>query len=429
MNTVQKIESFLPSGMIRIYRHLKELYIIKSSLHRSNRNLKSIAGKFECYNVIFFLEQASLWKYHYLYDLMEQSKSFNPTIVICPNILKSRMDMLAAMHSTYEEMKRKDYNVILGYDEVNDSYINVPALNPHIIFFTSPWEGYMHSTFHIKNYSHLLTCYMNYGWATTPHKWSFVTSVSLRSWRYFQECQDYNLLLKQWVSGENALVTGYPMYDDFLHAKVTAKDWKIKNTSIKRVIYAPHHSIPEVADGILALSTFLIHYNTMLEIVDLYRDKIQFAFKPHPLLKRHLYLHPEWGKERTDEYYKRWEDGDNTCLVNGEYVDLFKSSDALIHDCSSFTMEYLFTKKPVMFLSNKGHDGQANVVALRAYEAHYKGLNKQDICAFLDNVVLKGEDPNREKRESFYCDVLLPPNGCTASENILNEIKQALKLK
>ena len=88
MNTIQKIESFLPSGMIRIYRHLKELYIIKSSLHRNNRNLKRIAGKFECYNVIFFLEHASLWKYHYLYDLMEQSKSFNPTIVICPNILK-----------------------------------------------------------------------------------------------------------------------------------------------------------------------------------------------------------------------------------------------------------------------------------------------------------------------------------------------------
>ncbi len=419
----------MPSGLIQLYRHCKELYIIKSSLLRNNRNLRRLVGKYDMYNVVFFLEQTSLWKYRYLYDLMEKSPQFNPIIIICPNILKSREDMLSVMHTTYNEMKTNGYNVALGYNEENNEYINVRSLTPHIIFFTSPWEGYMHSTFHIKHYSDLLTCYMNYGWATTPHKWSFVTRVSLKSWRYFQECQDYNRILKQWVLGKNAVVTGYPMYDDFLHSKETGKDWKINNNSIKRVIYAPHRSIPLIADGILALSTFLIYFDIMLEIAEQYKGKIQFVLKPHPLLKPHLYQHPEWGIEKTDTYYKKWEEGENTSLVNGGYVDLFKSSDAIIHDCSSFTMEYLYTKKPALFLANKGHDNQANEVTLRAYDAHYKAKTKEDICAFLDNVVLTGIDPKQSNRESFYNDVLLPPNGCTASENILNELIKSLKIE
>lgn len=428
MNAIQKIESYMPSGFVQLYRHLKELYIIESSLLLNRRNLKRLAGKHDVYNVVFFLEQASLWKYHHLYDLMEKSSRFNPIIVICPNVLKSRKDMIASMHKTYSEMKKNGYNVMLGYNEDKDEYINVRALSPHIIFFTSPWEGYMHSTFHVKHYSDILTCYMNYGWATTPHKWSFVTHVSLKSWRYFQECQDYNRLLKQWVSVRNAVVTGYPMYDDFLLSKETGKDWKINDNNVKRVIYAPHHSIPLIADGILALSTFLIYFDIMLEIAEQYKEKIQFVFKPHPLLKPHLYQHPEWGIEKTDAYYKKWEEGVNTSLVNGGYVDLFKSSDAMIHDCSSFTMEYLYTKKPVLFLANIGHDNQANEVALRAYDAHYKAKTKEEICAFLDNVVLNGIDPKQQERESFYNDVLLPPNGCTASENILNEIIKSLKI-
>ena len=141
-----------------------------------------------------------------------------------------------------------------------------------------------------------------------------------------------------------------------------------------------------------------------------------------------LYLHPQWGRQKTDEYYKKWETGKNTNYINGEYIDLFKSSDALIHDCSSFTMEYLFTKKPALFLANFGHDGQANEVAMRAYNAHYKAKTKNEICAFIDDVVLGDNDPLKKARESFFNEVLLPPNGRTASENILEELSKALKI-
>ena len=398
------IKKITPNFVLSVYRLLKAY---RNEI-RYKITVRTLVKNVDVYNVLFFLEISSLWKYHHLYNLLKKSNYFKPTIVVCPNITKSSSDMLRIMYETYNDMLSNGYNVLLGYNEETQEYINVRNLNPHIIFFTNSWEFYLDKRFHIKEYSDVLTCYMNYSFVTTPHKWSFATEVSTNVWRYFQECEEYNRILKQWTPGRNALVTGYPMYDEFVHSNAEGKDWKKKESTLKRVIYAPHHSI--FSDGFIALSTFLIHAEAMLEITKLYKDKIQFVFKPHPHLRNNLYKHSDWGVEKTDNYYNSWINGENTAFVNGEYIDLFKSSDAMIHDCSSFTVEYLYTKKPVCFLSNIGDEGQANEVALRAYDAHYKAKTKADICIFLDNVVIGGVDEKLEERECFYNEVLLPFN-------------------
>lgn len=429
MNLIRYIKKIIPEKLLRRTKSLKTNAIALFCFVRNQRNLCVIAGKRDVYNVLFFLESSSLWKYNNLYRLMQKSMHFNPIIIVCPNIKKDRDEMLRGMCDTYAEMCSNGYSTIMGYDVSKGEYVDVRALDPHIVFFTSSWEQYLDKRFHISQFNDTLTCYMNYSFATTPHKWSFVTEVSTRAWKYFQECNEYNKILKRWTCGKNTVVSGYTMYDEFINTDAKGKDWKLKNnSSLKRVIYAPHHSIPEVADGIIALSTFLIYAEIMLEIAEQYQDKIQFVFKPHPNLLNNLYQHSEWGKEKADDYYLKWILGKNTTFLNGEYVDLFKSSDAMIHDCSSFTIEYLYTKKPVCFLSNIGHEGQANEIALRAYKTHYKAKTKTDICNFLDTVVLGGIDEKLLEREAFYNEILLPPNGCTASENILNELKKSLKI-
>jgi CDP-glycerol glycerophosphotransferase (TagB/SpsB family) len=89
----------------------------------------------------------------------------------------------------------------------------------------------------------------------------------------------------------------------------------------------------------------------MLELAQAYKDRIQIAFKPHPSLITQLYQHPDWGKERADDYYARWQQMENTQLETGGYVDLFMTSDAMIHDSGSFVVEYLYANRPVMFVS------------------------------------------------------------------------------
>ena len=165
----------------------------------------------------------------------------------------------------------------------------------------------------------------------------------------------------------------------------------------------------------------------MLELAEKYKDKVQFVFKPHPLLKNNLYQHPVWGKDRTDAYYETWANGENMAIAEGEYIDLFNSSDAMINDSASFTFEYLYMNKPCLFLSNYDRQKDANVAALKAYDSWYHATTETEIEKFIEDVVIAGKDMMKDKRKAFYEEVLLPPNGKSVAENILDDIVNELR--
>lgn len=77
-------------------------------------------------------------------------------------------------------------------------------------------------------------------------------------------------------------------------------------------------------------------------------------------------LIPYGEKRKTDRYYSEWESLSNAQLETGKYVDLFMTSDAMIHDCGSFTIEYHYTLKPVMYLvKGEEHTKMMNAFAKR----------------------------------------------------------------
>lgn len=164
--------------------------------------------------------------------------------------------------------------------------------------------------------------------------------------------------------------------------KITKTDGKKQMKSTSGLFGAPHFSISD--GGCLNYSTFLSIAEEILDFVKTTSLPVQMAFKPHPLLKSQLYDYSSWGKEKTDWYYSEGEKQPNTQLEIGEYVDLFMTSDAMIHDCGSFTIEYHHTLKPVMYLINgKEHTGMMNSFAKEAYALHYKGADIQDIGTLL----------------------------------------------
>jgi len=104
-----------------------------------------------------------------------------------------------------------------------------------------------------------------------------------------------------------------------------------------------------------------------------------------------------------------------------ETTYLFLTSDAMIHDCGSFMIEYHYTKKPVMYISNHNVDYLSDFGRL-AYNMHYKGSSPIEIETFINKVVLSGDDEMLFERRKFYQDHLLSPNNNSVSENIINEI-------
>lgn len=391
--------------------------------------VERLRGTKEPLNVVFMVLYSAVWKYDSVYKLMEKDPMFNPLILVCPVADYGKEHMVENFRPTVEMFKKKGYNVMSAYDETTDTFVNIDDLKPDLLMYAFQWSSHVDPRYNVYTLQKYLKCYVNYSFKNNPFEWSIASREQGIMWMYFSECEDNKKLAQSFNQREfqNIHVVGYPIYDEVQATEAVGKDWKIKDNSLKRIIWAPHHSI-EGSDKAIKLSTFLLFADDMLEFKNKYKDKVQFAFKPHPQLKPALYKHKDWGKERTDAYYKEWEEGDNSSFVAGEYIDLFKSSNGMIHDSHSFTVEYLYVDKPVMFMTNYDRESQCNAVGKRAFAAHYHGTSREDIKSFIEDVVIDGKDTMSEKRHQFYQDILVPPNGKSVAENIISEITTALEI-
>jgi len=245
-------------------------------------------------------------------------------------------------------------------------------------------------------------------------------------WKIFSETSLHKEIASKFQKnkGQNSVVTGYPGFDQLLINKTLTFDvWKNKKSSLKKIIWAPHHSMNELN----MVSNFLEYHDVFIELAINYKDKLQIAFKPHPLLRVKLEEDPNWGNEKTRIYYNKWENLENGQFENSEYVDLFLTSDAMIHDCGSFMSEYLITGKPSLFMvRNESVMNHWSDFGEKAVSVHYQSRNKKQLIDFIESVVLKENDWMKEERNSFVQNNLIQKNNLTASENILNYLESQI---
>lgn len=372
--------------------------------------------------VAFFVLNADIWKFEEVLAILEDDQRFEPVIVVCPPINLRDEDINSKMDKAYDFFKQNSHNVVYSFDEKRQRYIDVKKeLSPDIVFFTNPY-GYTLKKYRIENYLDVLTCYSQYSFILEEREHFFNSVFHNLLWKAFYETKAHKELAERYAvnNGVNVEVTGYPGIDSLVYAeRLDNGVWKHKDNRLKRIIWAPHWSIVERGHGRPSASNFLKLSEFMLDFVELYCDKIQVAFKPHPYLKNTLYQHPDWGKERAESYYGRWKDIENGQLETGNYADLFNSSDAMIFDSISFIAEYLFSGKPSMFMkASPDVPIQFNKLGKMALDHHYHGSVKEDIIHFIDEVVIEGKDRMKDKRSRFYRDILSPPNGRSASRNI-----------
>lgn len=406
-------------------RKVLDFYYIKTIQNNHQRALRKLKNK-ESIKCVFFALFDSVWKYEDIYQLMLDNPRFNPVILVCPIVNYGKDNMIQRMKETYDFFVKKGYNVIKSYDEVTDTYVDVRKdINPDIIFYTNPYHNLIDIRYFITNYRDVLTVYVPYSINNScAYEANYNLILYNLLWRYYLPTiyhQNYSVRYAR-NKGVNTVVSGYPGIEPLIDShNPSNSEWKIKdNPDIKKVIWAPHHTIEPV--GVVYYSCFLEYCDFMLELAQKYKEKVQFVFKPHPLLKNKLYI--KWGKEKTDDYYSRWNTMPNTNLNDGDYEDLFLTSDAMIHDSGSFISEYLYVNKPVMrTLNGIDESDKQNGFSLECISNHYLGHNKQEIEQFIQNVI-DGVDPLKEKRTKFINEVLMPKG--SPSQNIIDDILSSI---
>lgn len=379
--------------------------------------------------VVFFVINLGMWKNDKLFRLFMESGRFDPYIVFFPQKSDTPDRMREVQADLRRHFEAKGFPFIDGYDFSKNEYFDITGFAPDILFYPQPY-GVGGEVFNTDRFAEkCLFAYIPYCIPLNDIPRLYNQLYKNICWRMFYPTEYSKEREREhlYTRRDNIVVSGYPSSDYLTDtSRPSCSSWKDPDRKFKRVIWAPHHSILET--DVLGYSTFLRIADRMVDLAEKYRDKVQFVFKPHPLLKGKLYRPEIWGKERTDWYYSKWAGMTNTALAEGEYYDLFLTSDALIHDCCSFMAEYLYTGKPLMFITRDIGSIAASVndFGKECLRRHYHGGGISDIEKFLDNVVINGDDTMLETRRDFYRESLKTPGTGSVAENIFNVFEEAL---
>lgn len=381
-------------------------------------------------NVVFLAMNPDMWRYDEVYRRLANDNLFNPVIVTAMRNIPNMELRLQEQETMWTFFSMKGYNVVRGYNLEKKKWINLWELRPDIVFYAQPYDKGIERNFEFFHHLSALHCYTPYSFQLSETSWGWNNNLQQYCWKLFY-VGDVHLRVCERLSrigDQNVVLSGYSLEEEFVEsAKDTASAnaaWK--NDGRKRIIWAPHHSILD-KEG-FKVSSFLEIANLMVKLREEYKDKVVFAFKPHPVLKTKLY--EIWGTERTDAYYDDWARAENSFDAQGDYKALFAGSDAMIHCSGSFIVEYLYTGKPVAYVYSKSRNPpDIGVIGDAALNTHYPMHCDADIKRFIDDVVLGGHDTMSDIRKNVADKYLKSPNGKMFSENVYETILEGLGKK
>lgn len=370
----------------------------------------------------FLVSEQQKWNCEELYNMLAQSDVFEPIILVTLlesahlGIDKTRNNL----NENYEYFVKNNKNVEKAYDEEKKEYIDLKKFGIDILFYQQHWElSEIQNIDEVSKYA--LCCYFPYGLDIFENKLvNFLFHEKL--FIYFlpneyisKERKKYRL-----SNHQNEMVVGFPKFDvykTYLKNENTDTAPKAKKT----IIYAPHFSYSP--KHILNIGTFDKTGVKILEFAQKHNE-YNWVFRPHPNLKYTLYSDKNYGEKFTDTYFEKWKEFAQIS-ENGNVLSLFLNSDLLITDASTFLLEYLFSRKPLIRLCHKSNKkNKFNCFGKELSKCLYSAYSFADFENYFNKIMVKNEDVLSEKRINFLniCfgdEVLSSRKIVTVLENLL----------
>lgn len=355
---------------------MKTINEMHASQLRSLRKKKKI-------NVTFIAFDKATWKMGPIFEAMQADPFFEPLILVCPTSDYHELGMYDRMDEAYLYFSKQGYNTKEAYLSNTNSWLKINELSTDIVFFSNP-HSLTYKYYYDDIFLNYLSCYIPYSHDVSKYneyQSQYNQEFHNAMWKIFvPHDEDFKIYKRHsYAKAKNVHVTGYPFGELLLNNNSS-------NLGLpKKIIWAPHHTVDP--NGDLIFSTFFKYAIFFKTLACELQKKVHFIFKPHPILKNKLYNHPQWGPKKTDEYYDFWESSGHTSLVDGDYINIFLYSDALIHDCGSFLAEYHYTHKPMLYLVAQNRDNYLNAFGIKAKESATIGTCEEDIQIFVEAVI------------------------------------------
>ena len=139
MSIVKTIEKFIPERLLLFYRSSK--WNIKHHIYenRYNRTLMRLRNCHNPVNIVFFVLEATNWKYDYLYHLLENDPSFNVSVLVCERMdIEDEGTRIRMMKKCFAMCLDHGYRTYEAYNDETKEIFNPHLLRPDIIFYSNP---------------------------------------------------------------------------------------------------------------------------------------------------------------------------------------------------------------------------------------------------------------------------------------------------
>lgn len=414
---VELLKKFF-KGNARFYKVRRHYSSVKHIVRR--RYLRD--GKLR---VAFLVVFNSVFPARPIFEAMLQDTVFDPYIIVVPNVSSTMKYQIDTFDESYNSLSTQyPEKVIKCYDFDNDVYLDLTN-EYSIMFFANPYFNLVHPSHHVTAFldKNVLPVYVSYGFAALKF-WEEVVATDFYNymWMCTIETESNLEYLKkiERIKGKNGVVTGYVKMDKLAYIQPSFRQRK-------RILICPHHTVWGWKD--LNISNFLKYADLFVRLPKMFPE-LDFVFRPHPLLIANLKTHKIWTQAQIDEYFDRLLNNPNVEYdTSGDYFQQFADSDAMIHDCGSFIGEYLYTEKPCCYMMKSEKDTYDGLLPLgqKCMDQYYHAFTEEDIVRFIQEVVLDGNDPMKEKRVDFV-NKELKVNYPHAADAVIDIIKKELKI-
>lgn len=374
--------------------------------------------------IVFILQYAPIWSsLKSVYKALKETANVEVLILKTPFIHPSNSD--AEMHQVDELCKLENMDSTTSLEQFY-------TFKPHLIFLQNPYDVTRFpelSSTELANVGFKIA-YIPYGiemgGGADNIYGQFNADVQQLAWRIFVRSSRNKAMYAKYcdVGDSHVVVTGHPKFDGqaIIDTYKINEQLKVKIAGRPVVLWTPHFSVGMPASW----STYRIYSQVIMQQT-VARQDVFFIIRPHPLFFKEMLRQSVWSSDDEVAFRKLCNQQANLWLDEvADYTDAFVASNAIMTDAGSFLLEYLPTKKPILYLHHPegfGLNDDADLV-----DHYYRANSPDDIPDYID-MVSKGLDPMKDERVNVTEEFLFGLDGATGqriAKYLVDELNEEL---
>ncbi len=421
--TYEELEKYIDS--------LDDVSAIKTMKNLFSYNVSRLVEEKKPIKVAFLVYSSSEWQCEKIYRMLEDDDKFDPVVIVCGYSHGSNETIRNTYVDTckYFRTSEPKHNVIYaGYSNgpKNQDWLSEFSI---LVYFITSKNTMIPFNLDMQNQSiSKLIIHIPYSfYLVKPVEEKFKKSPIIKmAWKcYTSSDLEKSFLASESLLGDyNMIPVGMPKLDDLIESSVKIRENIWKGEAKYKIIWAPHFNMKQNA-------TFFENYVFFYEFAKK-NPEISWIVHPHPRMELGVVEAGIFDNlQDYHNYLNKWDKLPNArVMAAGDYLDVFLSSDALIHDSISFLIEYFFTNKPQLRLLPE-KPRELNTVGEMIKDEVYsaRGNDYSEIEDFINKVVVQGRDSKQNDRVQFIDEHFRNDYFGRSSELIVRDIKKDLEKK